>query len=203
MIYAGTAADAPGTRTGGVPLVPPGFRWPRCHECDGPMQFLAQVRLDDIDSAESGLLSIFMCQNDPGLCDEWDATSGGNRAFVFELDQLTPAAVPPGDNVLLEETSEVAYVPLNDSEDYGEARERWRVESGRPVRDVLGQLGGLPAWLQFDETPTCAVCDLPMSFVVQIEEGHDYQTAINFGGGGCGYGFRCRSCTTAAFLWQR
>ncbi|MGR6318213.1 DUF1963 domain-containing protein [Micromonospora soli] len=204
MIYSGgTAADAPGTRTGGVPLVPQGFDWPRCDECDGPMQFLAQVRLDDIDPADSGLLSIFMCQNDPGLCDEWDATAGGNRAFVFPLGQLAPSAVPSGDNVLLAETSAVAYVPMNNSEGYDEARERWCGESGRPLPDVLGQLGGAPAWLQFDETPTCAVCNLQMSFVVQLEEGHDYRTDINFGGGGCGYGFRCRPCATAAFLWQR
>ncbi|MET7468422.1 methyltransferase domain-containing protein [Micromonospora sp. NPDC005686] len=48
MIYSGdTAPDAPGTRSGGVPLVPAGFDWPLCGECDGPMQFLTQVRLDD------------------------------------------------------------------------------------------------------------------------------------------------------------
>ncbi|MEH1055986.1 DUF1963 domain-containing protein [Micromonospora sp. CPCC 206171] len=205
MIYAGAnvAADAAGTRTGGVPLVPSEFRWPRCSECAGPMQFLAQVRLDDLDSAECGLFSIFMCQNDPGLCDEWDATSGGNCAFVFGLDQLAPAALPSGEDILLAETSAVAYVPMNDSKNYGEACEQWSGESGRPQRDVLGQLGGLPAWLQADETPICAMCGLPMSFVVQLEEGHDYRTAINFGGGGCGYGFRCRPCKTAAFLWQR
>jgi hypothetical protein len=34
------------------------------------MQFLAQVSLADIEPGHAGLLSIFMCQNDPGLCDE-------------------------------------------------------------------------------------------------------------------------------------
>ncbi len=204
MIYSGdTAPDAPGTRTGGVPLVPAGFEWPVCDECDGSMQFLAQVRLDDIDADDDALLSIFMCQNDPGLCDEWDATAGGNRAFVFPSGALAPSAVPSGDTVLLAETSAVTYVPMRDSDGYDEARERWRGESGRPLRDVLGQLGGLPAWLQFDQTPTCPACALPMSFVVQLEEGHDHRTGFNFGGGGCGYGFRCRLCSTAAFLWQQ
>jgi hypothetical protein len=42
-----------------------------------------------------------------------------------------------------------------------------------------------------------------MNFAVQLEEGHDYRTAANFGGGGCGYGFTCRPCGTASFLWQR
>lgn len=183
--------------------MPAGFDWPLCDECDGPMQFLAQVRLDDIDAADAALLSIFMCQNDPGLCDEWDATAGGNRAFVFPLGELTPSAAPSGDTVLAPETSAVTYVPVTDSAGYDEAREHWRSESGRPLRDVLGQLGGAPAWLQFDQTPACPACALPMSFVVQLEEGHDHRTGFNFGGGGCGYGFRCRSCATAAFLWQQ
>ncbi|RBJ03952.1 hypothetical protein DRA43_14745 [Micromonospora provocatoris] len=34
-------------------------------------------------------------------------------------------------------------------------------------------------------------------------EGRDHRTGFNFGGGGCGYGFRCRPCSTAAFLWQQ
>jgi hypothetical protein len=29
---------------------------------------------------------------------------------------------------------------------------------GRTMRDVLGQLGGVPSWLQHDETPTCPSC---------------------------------------------
>ena len=62
MTYAGIAApDASGTRTGGVPLTPPGFEWPRCRECEGAMQFLAQVRLADADPGSTGLLSIYMC----------------------------------------------------------------------------------------------------------------------------------------------
>jgi hypothetical protein len=41
-----------------------------------------------------------------------------------------------------------------------------------------------------------------MTFVVQLQEGHDDQNLANFGGGGCGYGFQCRPCRNAAFLWQ-
>jgi hypothetical protein len=42
---------------------------------------------------------------------------------------------------------------------------------------VLGQLGGQPKWLQYDETPGGPECVKPMSFVVLLEEGHDYRTA--------------------------
>lgn len=108
---------------------------------------------------------------------------------------LTPADVPPGPT-RLDEVSAVSLTPLGDA-DYAETRYR-----SKAPRRILGQLGGRPSWLQADETPTCADCDRPMTFVVQLEEGHDDRTAMNFGGGGCGYGFRCSSCPSAAFLWQ-
>ncbi|MBB4763807.1 DUF1963 domain-containing protein [Amorphoplanes digitatis] len=203
MTYAGPAvADAPGTRTGGVPQTPSAFEWPRCRECAGPMQFLAQVSLADVERGSSGLLSIFMCQNDPGLCDEWDAGAGGNRAFAFGADALH-VPTPPGDGVtLLDEACAVRFEQVG-AEDYLEAPGQWHQQSGRPVREVLGQVGGRAAWLQNDETPRCDGCAQPMAFVVQLEEGHDHRTSANFGGGGYGYGFQCRACGTAAFLWQR
>ena len=202
MIYAGTApADAPATRTGGLPLVPAGFGWPTCRECEGPMQFLAQIRLDDLDPRDAGLLSIFMCQNDPGLCDEWDPTAGGNAAYVFPAEGLAPAAVPTDGETLLAEVSAVRLVVV-EAPDYDAARDHWATVPDRR-REVLGQVGGEPGWLQQDETPDCPGCGTAMSFVAQLEEGHDHRTDINFGGGGCGYGFRCTDCATAAFLWQR
>jgi hypothetical protein len=82
-----TAPDAPVLRTGGVPLVPSGFSWPTCAECEGTMQFLAHV------PADGGVVAVFFCQNDPGMCDDWDAVSGGNRAYLFTGD-LAAAYVP-------------------------------------------------------------------------------------------------------------
>jgi hypothetical protein len=168
------------------------------------MQFVAQVSLADADpgdAGDAGLLSIFMCQNDPGLCDEWDPVAGGNRAFVFGPDATELHGVPDEGVTLLDEASAVSFEQA-DGGDYLQAREDWAGKSGRPVREVLGHVGGQPAWLQTDETPMCRTCDEPMLFVVQLEEGHDHRTSANFGGG-CGYGFRCRLCNGAAFLWQR
>jgi hypothetical protein len=202
MVYAGTAADdAEVTRTGGIPLVPAVFSWPVCRRCQGPMQFLAQVMLGDLGMDEwRGVLPIFMCQSDPGMCDEWDAVAGGNRALIFPAGGLVPAVVPAGPATVLGEVSAVQYVTL--SEGYDQARQAWPEREGLPWRDVLGQLGGQPSWVQADETPACPECAKPMSFVIQLEEGHDYRTAANFGGG-CGYGFACQPCGTAAFLWQQ
>ncbi|MDB4873127.1 MAG: hypothetical protein JWL97_4131 [Gemmatimonadales bacterium] len=187
---------APVTRVGGVPLVPAGFSWPDCAECDGPMQFLAQLFLDDLApkaaAAGGAVLSIFMCQNDPGLCGEWDPQSGGNRALLFSRDGLTAALVPAEGKTLFPESWKIGYVTVNEPADLA-------VLGGDPV---LGQLGGNPVWLQDDETPTCPSCAAPMGFVAQLEEGHGGNESMNFGGGGIGYAFACEPCAQGLFLFQ-
>ncbi|MGA5823794.1 DUF1963 domain-containing protein [Kitasatospora sp. NPDC094028] len=206
MTYAGPVDDqALVTRTGGVPLVPAGFTWPQCEACSGPMQFLAQLLVD----APGGqgavpaerVLSLFMCQNDPGACDEWESGGGGNRALLFPRAGLSAAPVPSEGVALLPETSGVDFTVV-ETVPYGEARIGWAEANGRSPRDVLGQLGGAPSWLQHDQTPACPSCAQPMSFEAQLEQGHDYETEMNFGGGGCGYTFTCQPCAQGSFLWQ-
>jgi uncharacterized protein with PIN domain len=40
-----------------------------------------------------------------------------------------------------------------------------------------------------------------MPLIVQLEEGPDHSTAMNFGGGDA-YAFACAPCGRAKFLWQ-
>jgi hypothetical protein len=189
MTYSGEVApDSGGTRTGGLPLVHDDFAWPDCATCEGPMQFLAQLHLED------DVLAVFMCQNEPGLCDEWDPAAGGNQAFVLPANGVA-ATPPPNGETRLGEVSGIALVDV-EGVGYDDARENWGER-----RAVLGQFGGEPSWLQADETPGCPGCGEPMKFVAQLEEGHDHRTAANFGGG-CAYAFRCEPCRNAAFLWQ-
>lgn len=181
LVYDGVcASDAPTTRTGGVPLAPEGFEWPTCQSCGGAMQFLAHLPFD------GNVISVFFCQNDPGMCDDWDATGGGNRAYVF-AGQLQPATVPAEGVTQLGATTRLRLQP----------------EETATQAPSLGRVGGEPDWLQHDETPLCSGCSTPMTFAAELEEGYDFATAANFGGCGRGYVFRCDHCTTAAFLWQR
>ncbi|MEV6207456.1 DUF1963 domain-containing protein [Kitasatospora sp. NPDC051914] len=201
------APDALLTRTGGVPLAPAGTDWPHCATCGGPMQFLAQILLDDLGrqagagAAEGrGLLALFMCQNDPGGCQEWSADAGGNRALVLPADGVRPLPLPDlpadhdGDPRLLGAVRAVAYraAPGGDH-----ARARLAPHSAAP----LGRLGGEPEWLQYEQTPDCPSCEQEMAFVAQLEEGPDSLTAMNFGSG-CAYAFACEPCGSGAFLWQ-
>jgi hypothetical protein len=186
MTYDGPAdATSPAARTGGLPLLPAGAKWPTCAECEGPLLFLAHIPL-----ADGPALEIFMCDNDSGLCDSWVPDGGANAVLVAE-GELVPLPAPADGETQL---AEVSAIRLSHSDDeYGDAL---------PDREVLGQLAGEPGWIQDDETPHCPDCGEEMEFAVQLEQGHDHVTEINFGGGGSGYAFLCRPCERGTFLYQ-
>ncbi|GGV49593.1 hypothetical protein [Streptomyces spectabilis] len=209
LIHAGEAgAEAPGPRTGGVPLVPPGFAWPTCRDCGGALLFLLHLPLGaGTDGAEDGpggrgdVVSVFLCQNDPGMCDDWDATGGANRAYLFAAEGLAPAAVPERGETRLGAVSALRTEEVA-AAGFPEALDAWAADDAASLL-VQGQLGGEPAWIQGDETPHCPGCAARMAFTAQVEEGYDFATSANFGGGGIGYVFHCVGCRDAAFLWQR
>ncbi|MFD0528974.1 hypothetical protein ACFQ1I_21810 [Kitasatospora arboriphila] len=127
----------------------------------------------------------------------------GNLALLLPVGGSGPLPLPPlpddhdeddGDPRQLGAVRAVAYRP-DPGGDYEAAR------LGRPDEALLGQLGGGPAWLQYDQTPDCPSCDRAMAMVVQLEEGPDHLTAMNFGSGSA-YAFACEPCGSAAFLWQ-
>ncbi|MEX0171437.1 hypothetical protein [Streptomyces sp. LMG1-1-1.1] len=210
MIYDGTApADSDVPRTGGVPLAPAGFEWPMCDSCcGGPLQFFAHLPVED------GVLSVFVCQNEPGACEFWDATAGANRVCLFFREGLRPVAVPETGVTLLPATSAIrTHVVTLDPEvndDHAEvapdaydlARSGWKrgpEETFGKQREVLGSLGGSPSYLEDDRLPTCPSCTGAMEFAAHLEEGISARTAMNLGGQ-LGYVFICRACREGAFL---
>ncbi|MFJ9821531.1 hypothetical protein ACIRU3_41065 [Streptomyces sp. NPDC101151] len=144
------------------------------------MLFLAHLPVD------IGVVAVFFCQSDPGMCDDWDATGGANHAYVF-TGELTPVAVPAKGETLLGAVTALRCHPADSPSE----------------EPVLGRLGGAPDGLQDDETPDCPRCAARMAFTAELEEGHDFATSANFGGGGRGYVFSCTPCRQASFLWQR
>ncbi|EWM18189.1 hypothetical protein KUTG_08493 [Kutzneria sp. 744] len=180
MMYAGAAdAGSTSTRTGGLPLLPADAEWPICGDCEGPQQFLAHVPLPD-----GPALAVFMCANDPGMCDAWKAGSGAN-AVVF-TGHKTPLAAPEKGVTGLDDVTAITLRPTDIAYDYP-----------LPGEDVLGQFGGEPMWIQDPETPDCPECGTVMGFVLQLEP----HSSINFGAG-AGYVFCCRPCERGEFLFQ-
>lgn len=199
LIHAPVNNTAPSDKTmfGGQPSAPAGaLEWPTCACCDGPMQFLGQIR-----TAAQELLLLFMCQNDPDGCEEWDPYTGGNKVIVVDTADLQCMTAPPSGQTT-RDTRYSAQLLQTDKLDYNEARAQWASANGQSPREVLDQIGGTPAWLHDEETPDCQACGNPMPFVAQLEEGPDYRFEMNFGGG-CAYVFRC-GChlASAKLLWQ-
>jgi hypothetical protein len=186
-----------GTSFGGRPVHEEGhnFDWPICKSCNLPMQFLGKIETD------LGLEQIFMCQNNPGCCDEWEANSGGNSVLISNVKNPV-FVVSPSEGEVIRACEHGAKVVEIEAENYDDARVQWTEQTGNGMRQVLGQLFGEPLWLQNDETPECSVCGKAMRFVAQLEQGPDGKTEMNFGGGGCAYLFDCRCKNTAKFLWQ-
>lgn len=188
---------------GGTPLAPTGTQWPICKTCRGPMQFLAQLPLNNgglaSDKLRSKVLLVFQCQNDPGMCDEWDANAGGNAALLVSSLERQPVTPPPGPTLLPSE-SRAKLVPYDDSLSKETADDAYCASVDASNSATLGKVGGRPLWLQGDETPICE-CGTKMSFVLQLEARGG--GGINFGDAGAGYAFVCESCANSAkFLWQ-
>ncbi len=204
MLLINSAAPAEAssqTCFGGLPIIPDGtdFSWPICRSCDGTMQFLGRIFSS---AAGQRIVMLFMCQNEPGLCEEWDANAGGNTALVVQATSLRQVLPPQNGNALRLSRYGADIVEI-DAPDYDAARESWSKQTGRPMRHVLGQISGSPSWLQADETPICECCNEPMRFVAQLEQGPDWETEMNFGGGGVAYAFVCNAGKPSAkFLWQ-
>lgn len=182
------------TSFGGLPVKTIGLQveWPCCTNCDGAMQYLGKVKTD------LGLELIFMCSQDPGMCDDWDADGGGNKVIVITEIHALEKFQPLEPENTLRETEYGAKIFQDSQEEYSQSRELWQ----GPKREILGQLSGSAEWLQNDETPECDCCQKPMRFVAQLETGPDHRTEMNFGGGGSAYLFDCPQGKTAKFLWQ-
>jgi hypothetical protein len=159
------------TKFGGKPSTPNGvLDWPVCKCCEGNLQFLGQLSA----SEHQALLLLFMCANDPRMCDEWEPNSGGNAVVVVPDKQLQ-LVQPPANGETIRPTRYGSVVVEEDGEDYDAARSSWASKSEVSPREVLGQIGGNPSWIQGEETPECESCGKSMEFVAQLEQGPDWK----------------------------
>jgi hypothetical protein len=184
------------TKMGGKPLAPPNTQWVSCRVCGAWMQFLGQIDLEATAIKEvckrKQLLLIFMCSNNPGLCDEWDADLGGNAAILVSKTNLA-SLEPPCDKE--EFLSEEILLTLDECDD---SADTYCDILNQSQNQICGKIGGEPLWIQDDETPICS-CGARMTFVFQLE----YSAEVQFGDSGSGYGFVCSVCQQGAkFLWQ-
>jgi uncharacterized protein YwqG len=179
------------TKIGGRPTFISDIKPPKC-KCGKEMKFVGQVLLDSpINFLPNSVAYIFMCEgtyseNGLLLCETWDYRGGANKVIIQTGSNELRASI------LLKEITE----PSIDVSDY--SNEETLVEQ---ISEET-KIGGVPYWLQDNETPRCKVCGIKMSFICQINSNSINDESIDFGGGGLGYTFLCINCREAGFLWQ-
>ena len=186
---------------GGLPDIPAGagFTWPRCATCFGALTYLGRIP-HPVDP--SLRLLVFKCENRPGQCHDWRAFTGDNRVMAVPAGPRMVQVTPPDPVAPVVDDQWSGHPRVVDASSYPAARDQL-IATGMDPRQILGCLGGEPAWVQTDETPLCPDCGEPMILAAQLEEGPRWPTALNFGGRGTGYVFYCaHHLDQAAFLWQ-
>ena len=171
---------------GGMPIAFPAERWPHCSACEGAMSFIAQFdhHPPALDLGANGrTLYIFMCQQDPGMCEDWDADGGANACLLLDQDEQQNGAVydidapTTGDAVPIHAwlrrasqlTEQEAHIlahqdyPANMSEDT--LSDLWKKKI-----DGNTHMGGIPDWIQSADEGYRPGWE----FVGQIESGLQY-----------------------------
>ena len=159
----GSATNArPSEKFGGLPQGISHGDWPRCAECGEPMSHICRFQHHEARLHLGGggrVLTLWQCENNPGLCATWSATSGANAAIVSEEPEDSKVAEPPALTTVVFPEAEIhGWVEDDDgvppelvgsyfNDDlYLAMGEDWWMRGGFDTR-----LGGVPAWFQSAE----------------------------------------------------
>ena len=208
-------------KLGGVPVFYKEITWPKCSFCNQDLDFLAQITLDSPlpFSKRYSLAYIFMC---PGKfdkqgrlkCPTWQPNSGANYVILQEKSlNIFPSihdSKYPDYEIILKPIKE-PNIDISKDFHLGDEILKAICESTK--------VGGVPSWLQNNQTPICPKCGGSMRFVAQFDaeldgvlpadpkmwNPEDFRF-FHFGGDdGIGYLFICeKECSPegVSFLWQ-
>ncbi|MBI3678357.1 MAG: hypothetical protein HY243_17235 [Proteobacteria bacterium] len=208
-------------RLGGVPFGLPNALWPKCEECGKSQSLLAQFvhHPDRLDLGRDGRsLFVFHCNHDPGMCSDWEATSGANACIVIDREILQNTATPlPSDNPPIDDEVIIAgWIEKDDGLTIEETSRFMSEESLISLDESVltkatasTKLGGVPYWIQSpDEAPkfgwtflgqldsTYSFLTVPIesrNWISKDRHGFEGRTHVgrgpNFGDGGVAYLF--------------
>jgi len=186
------STNAPQSGFGGQPWWPVGDPWPLCDNCEGPLGFICQLRLDGGGHwrpDRSELLSIFFCWRCGQNADlESSERPSGDRCRLrllrLDAQPLAPPATMPADEQLI--SCRVHGTPVLDApgwqdvaDEFAEiaphALDELRTRYHLAEAEVLhtheaprSQLGGYPHWLHESAWPECRWCGGQMYLLAQL-----------------------------------
>jgi hypothetical protein len=167
--------------------------YPVCQQCGRAMAFIAQVPLKSPLqlSPRFDMAYVFMCSeyHDPGICASYDPYSGANAVFfqrghqghfgcketaqfpeyVFELEQFEEPVIDTTEagfhNVPLDPAAEAAAA------EHGILFGLYQDDLFEPP-ELVGsktKLGGVPCWVQNNDTVPCQKCGGDVDLIAQID----------------------------------
>jgi len=217
---------------GGPPSHSASGDWPVCVECKKPMQFFLQLDLATLPEGfnsiqRTGMVQLFYCGSDNGMCETWQPFTGTHNIRLFS--EAHPIARPRGTSELARNTivawDEFADTPHPEehercgvSYDYDFVKNRVSVNCDSPpisfqdldidlnVAELVSsartgdKLGGWPHWVQSAEYPSCPECRSQMELLIQIDS--EDHLPYMFGDAGCAHLTQCRNHPQVlAFGW--
>lgn len=211
-------------KLGGLPWGLPTDKWPHCAECGAPLTHLFSLEHhpERLNLGREGrVVLVFQCNDDPGMCETWSASSGANAVLFLDRDeQVTSLTICPKVDVEVEnevridawQEAEDEVDPLNfaayfdDSQQWALHREVWETEEGEYWQPMFEgtKLGSVPHWIQSaSEGPKA-----PFQFVGQFQSWHQVAeesvTTANYGDMGTAYLFihADPEAPHGEFFWQ-
>lgn len=192
----------PVSKFGGAPVWVAAPQWPLSRETGQPMRFIAQIALDPaLFGGEPGRVAYLFMTDDEDADSTWEP-GGGENALVI---QPSYADLHVATFLLRQGPSLFEMVPTSQGgllvESPCEFAMRLSPLLDDEVRDVAdhsfdNQIGGIPTWLQSDETPHTG-----WRLLLQLDSA-SVPFSINFGDAGVGYAFLSPNGTWGLFLWQ-
>ena len=199
----GAAADS---KFAGTPFLAESEEWPRCPNCDMPLQLFVQLNLAQLpepvrDEYGTGLLQLFYCTSDEGACE--DACDAWQPFSDSVIARLVPAGADAARAASAEVENPVPpkrIVGWREIEDYPGPQEgetlgvelddaAWDAmfENGSPRAG--DKLAGWPFWVQDVEYPDCPECGRRMRLVFQVDSNDNLP--YDFGDVGTGHITQC------------
>lgn len=176
-------SDSPKTKFGGQPEWIESPQWPMSTELEGPMRFIAQIRLGDVFPEHEGKVAyIFMTEDEDEYIDGTWEPDGGENAVIIQ---------PSGE-----------YLSATQAIETGPSRKEFGVEI---VEIEIGEgelegsrIGGTPEFMQGEEIPEPKE---EWQFLAQ-KDSCTLPFEVNFGDAGIAYVFINKAASKGKFLWQ-
>lgn len=187
------------TKFGGNPVWKGRPQWPIATRTGARMQFIGQIALDPL-GFEGAMAYLFM-EGDDGAGDTWVPDGGANAVIIQPSDApLSINTKPLTDGTPLYEVTPVPKGNVREKQNFHysvslHTEEDKELELGD--EGYWNKIGGVPHWVQGDETPT----DGDWLLLLQLDSNR-VPFEINFGDAGVGYAFISTDGKRGKFLWQ-